>query len=74
MELDSAGVLAHATVGRLISGKPGRHTRQFVLAFAAACGLKGVALDEWGQAWDRAEERRLGGSRAVRQQPAAVLG
>lgn len=69
---DSAGVLAHATVGRLISGKTGRPTRQFVLAFAAACGLKGVALDEWGQAWDRAEERRLGGSRAVRQQPTAV--
>ncbi|MET7906170.1 helix-turn-helix transcriptional regulator [Streptomyces sp. NPDC005355] len=72
LERDSGGVLAHATVGRLIRGKTGRPTRQFVIAFAGACGMKGVALSEWGQAWDRAEERRLGGSRAIRQQPAVV--
>ncbi|MFG3010096.1 helix-turn-helix domain-containing protein [Streptomyces cinerochromogenes] len=67
LERDSEGVLAHATVGRLINRKTGRPTRQFVIAFARACGVRGVALDEWGQAWDRAEERRLGGSRAIRQ-------
>jgi len=66
LELDSGGVLAHATIGRLINRKTGRPTRQFVIAFARACGMKGVALEEWGQAWDRAEERRLGGNR-VRQ-------
>ncbi|WP_158092667.1 helix-turn-helix domain-containing protein [Streptomyces platensis] len=70
----SGGVLTHATVGRLISTKTrrptGRPTRQFVVAFARACGVRdGVALDEWGQAWDRVEELRLG-SHPMRRQPA----
>lgn len=57
----SGGALAHATVGRVIGGQTGRPTRQFVIAFAETCGVRGVALNEWGQAWERAEERRLGG-------------
>ncbi|WP_247204748.1 helix-turn-helix transcriptional regulator [Streptomyces sp. AgN23] len=72
LERASDGVLAHSTVARVIGGVTGRPTRLFVLAFAQACGIKGLALNGWGQAWDRAEEQRLGGPKAViqRRRPA----
>jgi transcriptional regulator with XRE-family HTH domain len=60
LETASDGVLAHATVGRFLRQEGGRPTRQFVRAFSMACGAKGMALREWEQAWDRAEEQRLG--------------
>ncbi|OSC66756.1 hypothetical protein B5181_16760 [Streptomyces sp. 4F] len=60
LERASDGVLAHATVGRFLRQEGGRPTRQFVLAFAQTCGMRGMALREWGQAWDRAEEQRGG--------------
>ncbi|MFJ5595711.1 helix-turn-helix domain-containing protein [Streptomyces noursei] len=65
LEAASDGVLAHATVGRFLRQEGGRPTRQFVRAFALTCGAKGMALREWEQAWDRAEEQRLGGRPAV---------
>jgi hypothetical protein len=65
LETVSDGVLAHATVGRFLRQEGGRPTRQFVREFAIACGAKGMALREWEQAWDRAEEQRLGGTPAV---------
>ncbi|MEU6965030.1 helix-turn-helix domain-containing protein [Streptomyces chrestomyceticus] len=64
--------LAHSTISRFISGVTGRPTRQFVVVFAQVCGMRGVALSDWGQAWDRAEERRLKGprqQRALRYRP-----
>ncbi|MFF2779506.1 helix-turn-helix domain-containing protein [Streptomyces sp. NPDC058052] len=60
LERDSDGVLAHATVSRVINGSTGRPTREFVMAFARTCGVRGKALEDWGQAWDRAEARRIG--------------
>ncbi|TVL88495.1 helix-turn-helix transcriptional regulator [Streptomyces sp. SAJ15] len=61
LERASAGVLAHSTVARVINGSAARPAREFVMAFAQACGVRGgLALEAWGQAWDRAEERRLG--------------
>ncbi|KOG64698.1 hypothetical protein ADK76_08510 [Streptomyces griseoflavus] len=63
LERASKGVLAHSTISRFVSGVTGRPTRQFVLVFAQMCGMRGVALNEWGHAWDRAEERRLAGPR-----------
>ncbi|MFB7825339.1 helix-turn-helix domain-containing protein [Streptomyces hydrogenans] len=60
IERDSGGVLAHATVSRVINGSTGRPTREFVMAFAETCGVRGKALVDWGQAWDRAEGRRIG--------------
>ncbi|AWW35373.1 helix-turn-helix domain-containing protein [Streptomyces cadmiisoli] len=65
LEAASDGVLAHATVGRFLRQEGGRPTRQFVREFAIACGAKGMALREWEQAWDRAEEQRLGGTPTV---------
>ncbi|WP_405814299.1 helix-turn-helix transcriptional regulator [Streptomyces sp. NBC_01390] len=65
LEAASDGVLAHATVGRFLRQEGGRPTRQFVREFAIACGAKGMALREWEQAWDRAEEQRLGGRPAI---------
>ncbi|MFE1935932.1 helix-turn-helix domain-containing protein [Streptomyces sp. NPDC059474] len=62
LEAASGGVLAHATVGRFLRQEGGRPTRQFVQAFALVCGAKGMALREWEQAWDRAEEQRMGGT------------
>ncbi|MFJ7280536.1 helix-turn-helix domain-containing protein [Kitasatospora sp. NPDC098663] len=51
------GRLPHATVGRVLNRKsPPR--RDFVLTFAQACGVRGAALEAWGQAWDRADSRR----------------
>ncbi|MFI0766165.1 helix-turn-helix domain-containing protein [Streptomyces sp. NPDC021218] len=70
LERTSSGVLAHSTVARFISGVTGRPTRQFVLAFAQACGIKGLALNAWGQGWDRAEEQRLGGYKVPVQRAA----
>lgn len=72
LEEISGGALTHATVSRVISAVTGRPTRQFVIAFAKACGVRGVALNEWAQAWDRAEERRLGGHRVIRRRQAAI--
>ncbi|MFF7764210.1 helix-turn-helix domain-containing protein [Streptomyces griseorubiginosus] len=60
LEAASHGVLAHATVGRFLRQESGRPTRQFVRAFAIACGAKGKILHEWENAWDRAEEQRIG--------------
>ncbi|MEU6244003.1 helix-turn-helix transcriptional regulator [Streptomyces sp. NPDC047024] len=65
LETASNGILAHATVGRFLRQAGGRPTRQFVRAFALTCGAKGLALREWEQAWDRAEERRRGGRPTV---------
>ncbi|MGW2721154.1 helix-turn-helix domain-containing protein [Streptomyces sp. NPDC001492] len=62
LEEASGKVLAHATVSRFLRQEGGRPTRAFVLAFAEICGARGMALQEWGQAWDRAEERRVGGT------------
>ncbi|WKU42623.1 helix-turn-helix domain-containing protein [Streptomyces sp. VNUA116] len=62
LEKASGGVLAHSTVARVISGISGQPTREFVLAFAQVCGVRGaVALNDWRDAWDRAEERRSSG-------------
>ncbi|MET9079950.1 helix-turn-helix domain-containing protein [Streptomyces sp. NPDC004232] len=63
LEMASNNMLARATVGRFLNKSGGRPTRQFVLAFAQACGAKGNSLEEWRQAWDRAEEQRLGGAK-----------
>ncbi len=57
LERVSNRVLAHSTISRFVSGVTGRPTRQFVLVFAQVCGMRGVALNEWGQAWDRAAPR-----------------
>ncbi|MDX2692164.1 helix-turn-helix domain-containing protein [Streptomyces ipomoeae] len=65
LEDASEGVLAHATVERFLRQEGGRPSREFVRAFASVCGAKGLALRDWEQAWDRAEERRLGVRRAV---------
>ncbi|WP_406117638.1 helix-turn-helix domain-containing protein [Streptomyces sp. NBC_00989] len=73
LEAASAGVLAHATVGRFLRQEGGRPTRQFVRAFAIACGAKGLVLREWEQAWDRAEERRLGPAVVARRQASGVV-
>lgn len=59
LENASDGVLAHATIWRFLHQKCRRPSREFVLAFAQACGAKGRSLQEWGQAWDRSEEQRL---------------
>ncbi|MFD3484992.1 helix-turn-helix domain-containing protein [Streptomyces sp. NPDC058665] len=59
LENASDGVLAHATIWRFLHQKCRRPSREFVLAFAQACGEKGRSLREWGQAWDRSEEQRL---------------
>lgn len=75
LERESGGLLAHATVGRVISGRTGRPTRQFVFAFAIVCGARGVTLKEWQRAWDRAEQRRLGSSdTGSRRRPTAPFG
>ncbi|MEH0416096.1 helix-turn-helix domain-containing protein [Streptomyces sp. B21-083] len=65
LEAASEGILAHATVGRFLRQEGGRPTREFVLAFAQTCGAKGMALREWEQAWERAEEHRPGGTSKV---------
>lgn len=73
LEAASDGVLAHATVGRFLRQEGGRPTRQFVRAFAIACGAKGLVLREWDQAWDRAEERRLGPAVIARRRASEVV-
>ena len=62
LEERSDGMLSRSTVWRVLNEQTRRPTRQFVLAFADACGLRGIALQEWAQAWDRAEDRRTGGA------------
>ncbi|KAA6224015.1 hypothetical protein CP973_20750 [Streptomyces albofaciens JCM 4342] len=51
MELErmSNGVLSHSTVSRFVSGVTGRPSRQFVLASARVCGMRGVAPNEWAR-------------------------
>ncbi|MFD6433914.1 helix-turn-helix domain-containing protein [Streptomyces venezuelae] len=60
LEEASAGRLSHSTIARLMTGRTGRPSRFFVITFAEVCGLRGLALEAWGQAWDRAEEQRTG--------------
>ncbi|MGW2818252.1 helix-turn-helix domain-containing protein [Streptomyces sp. NPDC001415] len=59
----SGGKLSHSTVWRVLTEQTKRPTRDFVLHFARACGVRGIALREWAQAWERAEDRRTGGAR-----------
>ncbi|MFB6564074.1 hypothetical protein ACFCYH_35195 [Streptomyces sp. NPDC056400] len=49
--------LPHSTVSRVIA-RTTRPSREFVLAFATECGVRGQALKEWEQAFDRVEESR----------------
>ncbi|MCX4966765.1 helix-turn-helix domain-containing protein [Streptomyces sp. NBC_00654] len=55
--LGSVGRLPRSTAGRVLKGRstPGR---DFVLAFAEACGVRKADLAEWGKAWDRADADR----------------
>ncbi|MFK4103200.1 helix-turn-helix domain-containing protein [Streptomyces sp. NPDC019531] len=73
LEAASSGVLAHATVGRFLRQEGGRPTRQFVRAFAIACGAKGMVLREWEHAWDRAEEQRLGAPAVISRRRASEV-
>ncbi|WP_438297688.1 helix-turn-helix domain-containing protein [Streptomyces sp. HUAS TT7] len=59
----SGGDLKHSTVWRVLTEQTKRPTRDFVIHFARACGLRGIALREWAQAWERAEDRRTGGAK-----------
>ncbi|MFC4517764.1 MULTISPECIES: hypothetical protein [Streptomyces] len=72
LERASRGVLTHSTLARVLSGITGRPTRHFVIAFAEVCGLRGVSLNDWEQAWERAEERRLGRHRGIVQRRSAI--
>ncbi|WP_046589649.1 helix-turn-helix domain-containing protein [Streptomyces mangrovisoli] len=75
------GRLPRTTICRVLTRKT-RPRRDFVIAFASACGVTGSsALDAWAHAWDRAEaaRRRTGpreNSRAPEpiQQDAPVAG
>lgn len=73
LEAASDGVLAHATVGRFLRQEGGRPTRQFVRAFAIACGAKGMVLREWEHAWNRAEEQRLGAPAVISRRRASEI-
>ncbi|MGW2304835.1 helix-turn-helix domain-containing protein [Streptomyces sp. NPDC001809] len=65
------GRLPHSTVGRVLAGRS-TPSRDFVLAFAEACGVRNADLAEWAKAWDRADaDRRT--TRANRGRPTAVL-
>ncbi|WP_369211120.1 helix-turn-helix domain-containing protein [Streptomyces flavofungini] len=75
LETASGNVLAHATVGRFFRQKGGRPTRDFVVALARTCGARGKALQDWEQAWDRAEEQRLGGAaKSAERRPGLLFG
>lgn len=65
----SGGRLSHSTVWRVLNEQTGRPTRAFVTHFALVCGLRGVALRDWEQAWDRAEDRRTGGTKRNSRHP-----
>ncbi|MDI3390785.1 hypothetical protein QIS99_32040 [Streptomyces sp. B-S-A8] len=58
----SAGTLSHSTVWRVMNETARPPSPEFVVAFAQACGLRGVELRQWRHAWHRAEERRTGGT------------
>ncbi|MGW0817045.1 helix-turn-helix domain-containing protein [Streptomyces viridiviolaceus] len=52
------GHLARTTISRVLARKT-RPRRDFVLAFARACGVTGnVTLQAWAHAWERAEAAR----------------
>jgi transcriptional regulator with XRE-family HTH domain len=68
LEESSGGALKRSTVWCVLQEQI---RPEFVSAFAEEWGVRGIALDQWGHAWDRAEERRTGGvSRARRQSEA----
>ncbi|WP_327709465.1 helix-turn-helix domain-containing protein [Streptomyces sp. NBC_00464] len=55
--LGSVGRLPRSTAGRVLKGRS-TPSRDFVLAFAEACGIRRADLAEWGKAWDRADADR----------------
>jgi predicted RNA-binding Zn-ribbon protein involved in translation (DUF1610 family) len=52
------GRLPHTTISRVLS-KEYLPRRDFVMAFAQACGVQKSALDSWGMAWERADAELL---------------
>ncbi|WP_329112903.1 helix-turn-helix domain-containing protein [Streptomyces sp. NBC_01465] len=66
--------LKHSTIWRVLNEQTGRPSRSFVVEFAQACGLRGIGLRDWAQAWDRAEERRTGDTSRNRRGPVFVSG
>uniref|UniRef100_UPI00389A6E0C helix-turn-helix domain-containing protein n=1 Tax=Streptomyces scopuliridis TaxID=452529 RepID=UPI00389A6E0C len=55
--IGGVGRLPRSTAGRVLKGRS-MPSRDFVLAFAEACGVRKSDLAEWGKAWDRAEADR----------------
>ncbi|MFI9237644.1 helix-turn-helix domain-containing protein [Streptomyces sp. NPDC053079] len=51
------GRLPPATVSRVLNRQV-LPSRGFVLSLAQACGVRGAALEAWGEAWDRADAVR----------------
>ncbi|MFF5282347.1 helix-turn-helix domain-containing protein [Streptomyces sp. NPDC013171] len=69
--IGGVGRLPHSTVGRVLAGRS-TPRRDFVLAFAEACGVRKTDLAEWAKAWDRADaDRRT--TRANQGRPTGVL-
>ncbi|MFI6494700.1 helix-turn-helix domain-containing protein [Streptomyces sp. NPDC050564] len=70
LEERSDGALSRSTVWRVLNEQTRRPAKPFVMAFAEVCGVRGIALQAWAHAWDRAEERRTGGASRRRREAA----
>lgn len=59
--------LPHSTVSRVIA-RTTLPSKEFVRAFAAACGIRGQSLTAWEQAFERAAQNKMGNTYAIGQQ------